>query len=528
MSVLGQKIRIGIIATPILLTLILVGVSLISITSMGENGLREKGASLANITAETVKAGVQYGVSEDVERLLDQLVTSDPDVSIASVIVVDGKGRFAERSRKSAKNYDALALDKYIELLKISSPAEKGAVVFLGQGEPKLLATKIDLVANDTMQSGYLLLALNDVRVSHEIRTMLLIMLGVGGVMLLIGVCSSMIITRAILGSLGGEPAYAAEVTRKISGGDLIFQIKTQAGDTTSLLASTKTMQTSLNAMITQARDTATQLADSSKSLIALSSAVAERSVQQDAEANAMASSVRAMNLSIADVANNANRASKVTEGASELSAEGAILVKHTIVSINAIAASFSRSSQVIQDLETQSEKIASIVNVIKEIADQTNLLALNAAIEAARAGDQGRGFAVVADEVRKLAERTAESTKQIAATIDTVQKSTQIAVHGMAEGAAQVVSCVEMADRTGKSIDLINSRIIDASDIVAAISNALREQTEVSSRIADNVSKIEKMIADNIATDNEESLAAGSLGQLAETLKSCVGKFKV
>ncbi|TAL21272.1 MAG: hypothetical protein EPN94_12525, partial [Nitrospirae bacterium] len=61
------------------------------------------------------------------------------------------------------------------------------------------------------------------------------IIFGIIGVVLMTGISTAII--RSLLGQLGGEPAYAADITRRIAEGDLTVNIQLEIGDDSSLLA---------------------------------------------------------------------------------------------------------------------------------------------------------------------------------------------------------------------------------------------------------------------------------------------------
>jgi len=160
----------------------------------------------------------------------------------------------------------------------------------------------------------------------------------------------------------------------------------------------------------------------------------------------------------------------------------GKQIVGEAIQGIEQLADDVSSASNVIQELEDQSQKVGSFLEVIVSIAEQTNLLALNAAIEAARAGDQGRGFAVVADEVRNLAKRTQESTEQIREIIEVLQNGTQTAVNVMQGGRDKAAISVEKTSAAGEALDQILeiiSQVNQGSELVSEVVNSLEKDSQ-------------------------------------------------
>jgi methyl-accepting chemotaxis protein len=318
------------------------------------------------------------------------------------------------------------------------------------------------------------------------------------------------------------------EGSERLAAGDLTATIELAARDELRYVAgSFNDMACAMRALIGSIKSNSDHVADSARSLATASGQIHVASQCQSDAASSMAAAVEQMTVGIESIARNAGEADALAHRSGELSRQGGEIVAAVVEEISQIAVSVSDSARTVAELGERSGQISAIVGVIGDIAAQTNLLALNAAIEAARAGDQGRGFAVVADEVRKLAERTANSTKEIAQMVAAIQEGTEGAVQGMEQGVAKVNEGVARAQRAGEAMGGIREAANQVLFTVAEISNALREQSAASAEIAQKVTTIARMAEENGEAVGSNHHTASRLSELAGTLLDNVSRFK-
>ncbi|RMT54615.1 Methyl-accepting chemotaxis protein [Pseudomonas amygdali pv. myricae] len=369
------------------------------------------------------------------------------------------------------------------------------------------------------------LAALQVISAKKEQQTAVVQLLSVALVVLLVGIFAAFLITRQITVPLNSTVIAA----RRIADGDLTHDSSTTRQDELGLLQNTmQHMTVSLRGLIGGIGNGVTQIATAAEQLSAVSEQTSAGVTLQKNEVDQVATAMNEMASTVQEVARNTEDASLAAKQASERAAHGSSVVQHATREIGQLAGEVKQLGEAMQRLTEDSGKIGSVIDVIKAVAEQTNLLALNAAIEAARAGEQGRGFAVVADEVRSLAQRTQNSTTEIEALIQALQKGTGAASGLMDASLQRTEGTVVLARQAEQALVEINQSIGTIEQMSQQISAAAEQQSAVTDEINRSVLSV-RDIADQSASATEQSAASTvELARLGSDLQSMVARFKI
>src|SRR5580693_5477553 len=180
-------------------------------------------------------------------------------------------------------------------------------------------------------------------------------------------------------------------------------------------------------------------------------------------------------------------------------------------------------SAEIINILGHRADDIGKIIEVIDDLAEQTNLLALNAAIEAARAGEHGLGFAVVADEVRKLAEKSTQSTKEIADLIQSIQREARQAVENMERSTRIVEEGLSLGNDLGSALHKISNVVTEVYKFSQEIGAATAEQSVGSSQIAKATGRLTEITQEINSAVEEQASGAQAVVRAMDKMRELV-----
>jgi methyl-accepting chemotaxis protein len=341
-----------------------------------------------------------------------------------------------------------------------------------------------------------------------------------------------------------------ASVSMAVAEGDLAIEVSPRSKRDTLGNAFVR-MSHGLQEIVRSTRDSASQVSAGSNQVAGAADESAKVSVQASSAIEEVTSTMHEMSINVQNVVKNTQvQASSVAETSASIDqmvtsiqrvadtakvlldianrsreevVTGIQTMEKTTDGLNRTNKAIQSSAEIINILGHRADDIGKIIEVIDDLAEQTNLLALNAAIEAARAGEHGLGFAVVADEVRKLAEKSTQSTKEIADLIQSIQREARQAVENMEHSTRIVEEGLSLGNDLGSALHKISDVVTEVYKFSQEIGAATNEQSVGSSQIAKATNRLTEITQEISSAVEEQASGAQAVVRAMDKMRELV-----
>ncbi|HEY9762182.1 MAG TPA: CHASE3 domain-containing protein [Trichocoleus sp.] len=206
-----------------------------------------------------------------------------------------------------------------------------------------------------------------------------------------------------------------------------------------------------------------------------------------------------------------------------DLAGSGAEAVRHTLEDMTIMRNKVEAIADLILQLNEQAQQIASITDVVSNLANQTNMLALNAAVEAVRATENGKGFGVVAAEIRKLADQSKVSADKITVLISEIQKAVATSVAAANDGRKTVEQGVQTVQNTADTFVKVADAIHNVVTSSEQISLNARQQAIAIQQVVSAMGMLNQETVRGAAGISQTRVSAERLNEAVVQLQAVV-----